>query len=569
MRRALAPIALLLFGARAVHGQQHVDTVALTRDIPRLIALAEVPAISIAVIQDGRVFWRGAFGTVNDSARTPADTLTVFEAASLSKPLFAYIVMRLADRQQFDLDRPLAELLEYPRLAHDPRYRHITARMVLSHGTGLPNWGRDTLTLRFDPGTGYQYSGEGFVYLQRTLERVTGLTLEELATREVFDPLGMTRSSYVWQDRFEGNAAYAKDWAWRVGPISRYTAANAAYSLVTTAGDYAKFVVAVLNGTGLSPKMWREHLSPVRPVHQPWRPDLDDAHIRYGHGWGIQDGRAGPAIFHSGYNGRRFRAWVQAYPSGKTGIVYLASGDEGDTFAAELVSRVVADEHWALQWQQTDRHDDPRRVALRFVQHAAVTDGVEGALDRYRAMRADPATRPAPSAAAHVIAFLKVRGSGAAERAIAEMTVADHPDSAQSHDLLALALLMEREYRAAIAAQRRSLVLRPENPQGSRLIQWIEQRMASLAQPVTVPYETLERYVGQYGERRVRLHDGRLFYQRGPEPEYLLTPITQDVFAVEGVESFRVQFVLDGPGPAARTLGIEVNGNVFGLQRTR
>ena len=79
--------------------------------------------------------------------------------------------------------------------------------MVLSHGTGLPNWGGERLTLQFEPGTAYGYSGEGFVYLQKAIERATGQSLEALARREVFEPLGMARSSYVWQERFEGNAA--------------------------------------------------------------------------------------------------------------------------------------------------------------------------------------------------------------------------------------------------------------------------------------------------------------------------------------------------------------------------
>ena len=82
--------------------------------------------------------------------------------------------------------------------------------MVLSHGTGLPNWGGEQLTLQFEPGTAYGYSGEGFVYLQKAIERATGQSLEALARREVFEPLGMTRSSYIWQERFEGNAAYGE-----------------------------------------------------------------------------------------------------------------------------------------------------------------------------------------------------------------------------------------------------------------------------------------------------------------------------------------------------------------------
>ncbi len=191
------------------------DTTALTRDIPRLIRDADIPGLSMAVVRNGRVVWARAFGTVNDSAQTPVDTETIFEAASLSKPVFAYLVLRLVDRGELDLDRPLADMLPYPRLAHDDRYKRITARMVLSHGTGLPNWGGERLTLRFEPGSAYGYSGEGFVYLQKVLERVTGRPLDALARREVFQPLGMTRSSYLWQERFDGNAAYGKDWLWR------------------------------------------------------------------------------------------------------------------------------------------------------------------------------------------------------------------------------------------------------------------------------------------------------------------------------------------------------------------
>jgi CubicO group peptidase (beta-lactamase class C family) len=213
------------------------DTTSLARDIPRLLRVSDIPGLAVAVVQDGRVVWARGFGTRNDGARAPVDTGTIFEAASLSKPVFAYVALRLAGRGEIDLDRPLAEILEYPRLAHDDRYERITARMVLSHSTGLPNWGGDTLTLRFDPGTDYSYSGEGFVFLQKAMERLTGRTLEELARREVFEPLGMTRSSYVWQERLAGNVAYGRNWLWNIAPVNRYPEANAAASLLTTAPD--------------------------------------------------------------------------------------------------------------------------------------------------------------------------------------------------------------------------------------------------------------------------------------------------------------------------------------------
>jgi CubicO group peptidase (beta-lactamase class C family) len=283
--------------AAAMHSSRRPDTAALARDIPRLLEVSGVPGLSMAVVQDGRVTWARGFGTANDSARTPVNTETIFEAASLSKPVFAYLVLRLADRGEFNLDRPLFEMLEYPRLAQDERSKRITARMVLSHGTGLPNWGGAKLTLQFDPGTAYGYSGEGFVYLQKVVEQVTGRPLDQLARREVFEPLGMTRSSYVWQDRFAGNAAYARDWLWRVAPANHYMQANAAASLLTTATDYARFVGAVLTGRGLSPTMWRAFLTPVRET---------SPGISVGLGIRVEDGPAGRTFYHSGNNGRRF-----------------------------------------------------------------------------------------------------------------------------------------------------------------------------------------------------------------------------------------------------------------------
>lgn len=107
------------------------DTARLAREVPDLLQVSGVPGLSMAVVRAGQVVWSGAFGTVNDSAKRPLDAGTVFEAASLSKPVFAYLVLRLADRRELDLDRPLLDMLEYPRLAQDPRARSITARTVL------------------------------------------------------------------------------------------------------------------------------------------------------------------------------------------------------------------------------------------------------------------------------------------------------------------------------------------------------------------------------------------------------------------------------------------------------
>ncbi len=164
----------------------------------------DIPGLSIAVIRDGKILWEGEFGQKNaiSNGVTDGPVLrdTLFSAASLSKPVFAYIVLRLVDRGVIDLDKPLYTYgFSYDRIDKDPRSKLITARMVLDHTTGLPNWGGTPLEFLFTPGEKFNYSGEGYVYLQKVVEHVTGKSLEELAQQEVFVPLKMEHSTFRWR----------------------------------------------------------------------------------------------------------------------------------------------------------------------------------------------------------------------------------------------------------------------------------------------------------------------------------------------------------------------------------
>src|SRR4051812_22435041 len=119
--------------------------------------------------------------------RGPVDDDTVFAAASLSKPVFASGVMSLVDIGALELDRPLADYVVEPYLADDERAASITARMVLSHTTGFPNWRDDgPLFLRWSPGTRWGYSGEGYAYLQQVVEQLAGVSLDRYFADAVF-----------------------------------------------------------------------------------------------------------------------------------------------------------------------------------------------------------------------------------------------------------------------------------------------------------------------------------------------------------------------------------------------
>ena len=319
-----------------------------------LMSEAGIPGMSAALVADGEVIWDVALGVSNRDSNAPVTAETVFEAASLTKPVVAFATLRLVERGTIDLDTPLWTYAPYERLAHDERGRRITARHVLSHTTGLPNWARDEpLATSRDPGTRWGYSGEGFVFLQHALESITGRPLQGVLEREVFSPFEMTNSSVIWRDDYDRTAATGHDadgapvekrWP---GPTR--DAANAAASLHTTAGDYGRFLAAVLEGRGMQPRTLIEMLSPVAQVEQRRGGEEHAVNLQWGLGWGLQNGDRSTAFWHWGDNGT-FRCFAIGYPTRRSGLVYLTNSENGLTIAEDLVSRFFPDTHHAIRW---------------------------------------------------------------------------------------------------------------------------------------------------------------------------------------------------------------------------
>jgi CubicO group peptidase (beta-lactamase class C family) len=176
-----------------------------------LLREALVPGAAAAVVRHGQVAELSAFGLRCVRTMDVVDEHTIFDAASLSKPVFAHLVLQLGGRGILDLDTPLNSLL--PNYLAASPLLSITPRHILSHSAGLPNWRSADFPLRtyFTPGGRFSYSGEGYLYLQKAIERATGETLDELARDLVFDPLGMAHSSFIWQRNFEANRAHPHD----------------------------------------------------------------------------------------------------------------------------------------------------------------------------------------------------------------------------------------------------------------------------------------------------------------------------------------------------------------------
>jgi CubicO group peptidase (beta-lactamase class C family) len=220
----------------------------IDRFIQKQMDSLKIPAISFAIIQEGKVVYYKATGVKNYKGEL-MDSSTLFEAASMTKPVFAYAVHKLVCQGLLSLDTPLYRYYPYDDIDYDDRYKLITARMVLSHTSGFPNWrpcGSCDLTIRFEPGTNYGYSGEGFEYLGFAVKHRLNRKLEDVVAQEVFRPLGMDKASltanqYVSEHLADGLKDNT-EWGWN----NRSLKPNVSYSLYTDAKEYSKFVIHLM-----------------------------------------------------------------------------------------------------------------------------------------------------------------------------------------------------------------------------------------------------------------------------------------------------------------------------------
>jgi CubicO group peptidase (beta-lactamase class C family) len=311
-----------------------------------LLAERETPGAAVGLVDGGErtILTAGTRGA--DRGLVEHDT--IFAAASLTKPVFALGVMSLIDDGVFEMDRPLSEYLSDPYLAEDDRAAPITARMVLSHTTGLPNWreGSDDrvhppdagLRPRWVPGTRWGYSGEGFSYLQHVVEQLCAAPIGDLLAERVFRPLGMIDSSFSWPDADEPRLAIGHDNNGVAKPLFRPPGAKAAAGgLFTTAPDYLRFLEHCLT---------HEHRMFVEQAQI-------DQELSWGLGWGIEIGQH-TAVWQWG-DDPGYKNFVIGRPTDRLGLVVLTNGDRGAEVYTALVTELLPGPHPALEaWDRPD-----------------------------------------------------------------------------------------------------------------------------------------------------------------------------------------------------------------------
>ena len=311
--RGLSSLSLALLTATCTTSpDSDPDIQALGPFLDSLMAAESVPGIGFATFDDRGVTFEYVGGLKRQDEDAPIDATTRFEAASISKPVFAYVVLSLVHDGLFDLETPLHELVEHvPEVGYDPRSRDLTPRILLTHQGGLPNWRSrlnlsatthaelfepgDTLRFTEDPGEGYNYSGEGFVLLQRVVEELTNRPLGDLAKEIVFDPLGMTNTSFSFDEASRVNHAWGHN---RQGNPDKWqiSATLSSSTLHTTAADLARFgahLAAQVRTGGPFAELATPHVTVGSE---------DGAELAWGLGLGVLSAGPGRYLYHGGNN---------------------------------------------------------------------------------------------------------------------------------------------------------------------------------------------------------------------------------------------------------------------------
>jgi CubicO group peptidase (beta-lactamase class C family) len=326
----------------------------------------KVPGVSIAVFGSGRILWAKGYGLADADALTPATDETLFQAASISKPVSAMAALKEVERGKLSLDRNINEYLKSWKLPENDwtRKTPVTLARLLNHIAGVtvhgfPGYaaGRavPTLVQVLDgappansppirvtalPGKQYSYSGGGYEIVQQTLMDVEGKPYPEIMAETVLKPLGMTHSTYEQPLPSEllKSAAAGHDGQGRPIPGKRHTYPEmAAAGLWTTPSDLARFALGLEASLQGKPGSLLSKNMAVKMV----TPGLGD----WGLGLGIEKRGTASYFTHSGGN-EGFRCFLIAHREKGYGAVVMTNADGGWDLLGEIVRAIAAVYNW-------------------------------------------------------------------------------------------------------------------------------------------------------------------------------------------------------------------------------
>ncbi|HEY9030479.1 MAG TPA: serine hydrolase domain-containing protein [Kangiella sp.] len=328
---------------------------------------AQIPGVAVAYIKDGKTQWVTVYGVANESS--PVTESTLFNVASLTKPVFSMLTLQLVNEGKLSLDESLSQYWIDPDVKDDPRHTQLTARLALSHQTGFTNWrGSNPLSFMFSPGQRHEYSGEGFDYLRKAIEIKTETAMPQLMTDYITKPLAMDNTYFGWQPDMDANIANRYDEAAQAIERKPFykDSHSAACCTLTTITDYSKFIAWVAQGAGLSDEI----VSDVQTLQS----QHDNPVEYYGLGWRLIEFNRQTFLMHDGRE-PGVRAFTTVSTETGEGLVILTNSSNGELLYRPLIQATLSAQEDYLA--QTDKDawvyltSVPKEVQPRMIQFIA------------------------------------------------------------------------------------------------------------------------------------------------------------------------------------------------------
>lgn len=544
----------------------------LESGIPDLMKKARIPGLQAALVRNGKVVWQKGFGVKNAASNTPVTEETIFEAASLTKPFFAYAVMMMVDEGLIDLDKPLYTFFTREEiekgLGHSldaegfkrEWFEKITSRHILSHSGGLPHGERgEVFPIFFEPGTKWKYSADGYQLLQLAVEKLKGEKLDKIMQKYVLDPLGMEKSCMVWRDAYEDTMANGHNVFSTPQGFRKRKEAIAAASLYTTAGEYARFVCAVINGERLKSETSKEMLTSFIDMNE-------DKSLGWSLGFGLQNDSNGKSFWQWGDYGI-FRNYIIAYPKQKTAVVYLTNSFNGLSVCSELVGRSIGGQALGNTFLNYRTYDSPFYTLLFGVKEG----GPEAARSLLPELRKKHSEELPWETIGNVASLFRDENMLPEAVSIFEFIFKENSNSSRAAYELARSYLLNGDLEKAKTHYLKAKEAE-EDKVDQKNIDWDLKYLQAVQKPFPLDEATMQKLAGYYGPRHIMIKDGRLFYFReggtAGEPRPLLA-LSKDTFFIERIVWFYFKVEFDDQGNPVKLVGHYDDGRTDETKRTK
>ena len=464
--------------------------------VNKFINEANVTGLCLAILNDNKVAFINSYGFRDIEKGIVLNEDTIMLGASFSKAVFTYLFLQLVQEGILELNEPLYKYLEkplpeyekYQDLNANDLWKEVTAKMCLNHTTGFPNErmfnpiNPGKLEFIYEPGTKYAYSGEGISLLQFVVEELTNQSIEDLAQVKIFKPLGMNRTSYLWQDDFENNYAVGYDITQSEIQYHKFDHVSAGGSLLTTIRDFSKFIEIIMNKGGLNLELFNEMFTPTVSIKSKYQfPTISDEvtnennsiNLSYGLGWGLIFTEYGKAFFKEGH-GLGFQNYTITFVDKNVSIIIMTNSENGESIFKDLLENIIGDTFTPWKWERYIPYYliEPRSIGV-YLYDIILFDGVDTAIEKYYTIKENPSKNKFifNEGELNGLAYQMIRVNKI-ENAIKlfEVNVKEYPESSNVYDSLAEAYLKDEQIDLAIKNYTKALELDPTNDNAKEML---------------------------------------------------------------------------------------------------